>query len=86
MKLTSIQLPLELSNYRVFYFILYFNKTYKNVTLELDDNDERVISFECVCRKNTINDSMNKKQIRCRHIKECIKLLKAIGYLKLEDI
>lgn len=85
MKFTLIQIPPELSNRRIFYFIIYSNKTYKNINIELDENDEKIISFECGCTQNTINDSMNKKQTKCRHIKECIKMLRLMGYLKSED-
>ena len=85
MKFVLIQIPPELSNRRIFYFIIYSNKTYKNINIELDEDDEKIISYECGCRKNTINDSMNKKQTQCRHIKDCITLIKSMGYLKYED-
>lgn len=85
MKFTLIQIPPELSNRRIFYFIIYSNKTYKNINIELDENDEKIVSFECGCTKNTINDSMNKKQMKCRHIKKCIRLLQSCGYLKRDE-
>ena len=77
--------PTELQISRIWYFEIYSNKTYKNITIELDENDEKIIEFECGCRKNTINDSMNKKQTKCRHIKDCIKIIRSMGYLKFEE-
>lgn len=85
MKYTDFRIPPELSNCRIFYAVIYINKTYKNLEIELDSNDEKIIRFECTCRKNTINDSMNKKQMMCKHLKDFKEQLKSKGYLKKDE-
>ena len=85
MKYTLFHIPPELSTRRIFYAIIYINKTYKNLMIELDENDEKIIDFECGCRKNTINSSMNKKQMMCKHLRHFKKEIQSKGYIKEED-
>ncbi len=89
MKYISIKIPPELSNKREFKALIYSKSSngndFKKVSIELDENDKKIIDYSCTCKINTINESCGKKQIKCRHIKDFEEKIKSFGYLKEEE-
>lgn len=80
---TRFYIPSEFSIIRIFYATIYTNKSYKEVEIELDENDERVIRIQCDgCIANTFRAGQNKPQIRCKHIRDFEDKIKSMGYLK----
>ncbi len=82
MKYTRFDVPDELSEDRIFYATIYTNKSYKEVEIELDENDKKIIRIDCTCVANTIKAGQNKEPIRCKHIRDFEKKIREAGYLK----
>lgn len=80
----EIIIPREMDNIRKFWATIYSEKSKQTYTLwvELDSEDKEVIAFGCVCKGVMIPQSMGKEISKCKHIKDFVKLIKQIGYMK----
>lgn len=78
---TRFDIPNEFSEERIFYATVY-NGSYKEMSIELDENDEKIIRVECTCKANIIRAGQLKDQIMCKHLKDFEKKIKEMGYLK----
>lgn len=80
MKVISNNIPHELNNRQIHSDVIYSRSTdgkndYKNVDVELDEDGKKIVDYRCTCKVNTINDSMNKPQTKCKHIKKAVWLI-----------
>ncbi|GEM_PF-4808293 len=72
-------------NSKIFAKIYSDSKKTYNLNIELDENDEKVISFDCTCKGVTIPKSMGNPIPQCKHIKQLIEVVKLMGYIQQEQ-
>lgn len=81
MKYLRFDIPNEFSEERIFYATIY-NGSYKEMLIELDEEDEKIIRIECGCKANIIKAGQCKEQIKCKHLRDFESKIKEMGYLK----